>query len=284
MRFTNEEGTVSHFDSVYSMANIQVPECNMEIYRNLVNRYKENQEDWLGVENLSQLKEIVELYGWKKGVKKGKNIIEQITVPKLPSVKRRKKWGASGQMLNISRMYSGNVNKAWRSTYKELSEGVRAKRSPVTLVIDLCTSAWETSDSFFWRGALGTVLARALQKSGRNVRIIAASRIKNDLESYRGSSTKDRQHIVLLDVKPYGQMVEFNTMFSVTALAGFFRYYFFKAYLSINASLSSGIGSVEKISEGDLDFLDDGNPMIVIENIWNEESALRKAKNLLDEI
>jgi len=87
-----------------------------------------------------------------------------------------------------------------------------------------------------------------------------------------------------LDVKHYGQRVEYNTMFSITALAGFFRYYFFKAYLSIPFQLDNGIGHAKDISTEDLEFLDDGNPLIVIENIWSEESALRKAKNLLDEL
>lgn len=283
MQFSTNKGVVSIFDSVPSMANIQIPECNMLKYKEMINEYGGDQQHWLGVKTFTKLKEIAELYGWPEGVKKGKMIVDSIVVPKLPSVKRKKKWGPTGMMLNISRMYSGGAEKAWLTTYKEMTDGMRAKRTPVTIVIDVCANEFRSPDSFFWRGALGTILASALQRSGRSVRIIAASRISNKLVNGNDYNNYS-EHLVLLDVKHYGQQVEYNTMFSVTALAGFFRYYFFKAYLSIPVMIEDGIGTPKKVSSADLEFIDDGNPIIVIENIWSEESALRKAKNLLDEI
>lgn len=284
MIIPHKKSVLSYYDCISSMANIQVNDVNMKNYKSCIGSNDELRcLQWFGMESLAKLRETIEIYGsWPEGVLKGSALMDVIKAPDLPSVRRKKSWGARGSRLSITKLYNGKINRMYRSVKKEISEGRRNKRQPVNIVIDLTAGAKTHSDSYFWRGALGVVLAKELMKSGRSVRILAGCSIRNFSKdsNYRGR----RNFTCLLNVKPYGESVDYNKLFALTGLAGIFRYYFFKSIFALNTPIRDRIGSVCSLDEEMLAPVVDNNTTIIIENVWNEQSALIRAKDILGNI
>lgn len=273
-----KKSVLIYHDSIASMANVQVSEINMPLYMNILGMGKG--ESWYGVTNINDLREIVEIYGsWPEGVNRGKVLMDNIKAPKLPSTKRKKTWGAKGGRINISRMYTGKASKMFRCAKRQFTKDRSNGRSSVNIVIDISANSSIHADSFYWRGALGCVLAKALMESGRNVRVLAAFSVGNfTTNSYYSAR---RNCTVMLNVKPYGQQVNYNSMFAVTALAGTLRHYFFKSVLSLDTQIKNSIGRVTSVEDDMITPIIDNNPTILIENIWDKYTAIEKAKDIL---
>ncbi len=285
INYNNSNAVFNYYDCIAEMSNIQVPSHNMDKYLNsCVNESKHSDiKSWLGCSGFAEVKRIVELEGWNEGVEKGKMLMDKIVVPKLPSVRRKKIWGQTGTSINMSKLYSGSSDKCWQTTKREITKDRKAKRGSINILIDLSVNCTMTSEQFFWKGALGTILAQALTKSGRNVRVLGAFSVNNwtnngrDFEGYKNCTS-------VLNIKDFGQPVELNTMFAITALAGTARYYFFKAMLATSAKVNSHLGSPSPLNTSYFEPILDGNPTILIEDVWSETTALRRAEKIIDEL
>ena len=285
MRVINYEDsgcTFEYYDSFSSIANIQVPKHNMSKWRDTVSH---NSYRWLGVEGgRAKLREIVELYGWQKGVDDGLQALGEISAPTLPSIKKKKCFSSYGHTLNIGRMYSGSLTKAWRSTKRELSAKKYNKKGLTNLIIDFSSNCNVNSEAFFWRGALGIVLAQALMASGRKVRILACCSCDGLKKGRASRKLGEKNLTIAMLVKDYTQRIEYNTMFAITALSGFFRHYIFKAFLSQPYKVTSGLGHASELKISRLNPILDDNPIIMVENIWDKATAIRKANNITKEL
>jgi hypothetical protein len=286
MKLINHENsgcTFFYFDSVSSIANVQIPEINMSNWRDTI---RQESKSWIGIKGgHAALREAVELAGWPEGVKKGMEVFGELTAPTLPSIRRKRVYKDYGHSINMTRIYSGSAHKAWQSSKREMTNKKMSKRGLVNLVIDFSTSCSVHGDAYFWRGALGICLASALMKSGRKVRILACmstSRMKAD---GAGDTKKGERNITsALLVKDFSQPIEYNTMFAVTALSGFYRHYQFKVILSVPFRVNSYLGYPDTLKVERLNPILDDNPVVVIENIWDKETALRKAQNIVQEL
>jgi len=265
------------------MANIQVPDVNMDSYFNSCVDEKIRGSyihDWLGCKGFADVKRIVELEGWDMGVAQGLALMEKIKIPKLPSVCRKKVWGQTGTAINMGRLYSGSADKCWQSTRKEITKKKTSRRGSVNILIDISANSSITHEQFYWRGALGCLVAKALQSSGRNVRVLAAFSVNGAVcdSGYAGA----KNITSVLNIKDYGQHVELNTMFAITALAGAARYYFFKSILSCPAKINSSLGRPSALMTDHFTPILDNNPTIIIENVWTERTALQRASQIID--
>jgi hypothetical protein len=241
-------------------------------------------ETWYGIANgIAGVRDACELYGWKEGVKKGLQAIGKLEVPHLPSIKRKKCKASYGASLDVSRMYSGNFEKMWNTTKREITSNNRSKKCLINLVINISSHCGISAESFFWRGALGCCLARALQDSGRKVRILSA--LSTQEFTYDAGEARGAKNLTtVIEVKKFDQQVEYNTMFSMTALAGFLRYYCFKAILSVPFKVKDCLGRPSPLRVEAMDYLIDDNPTLIIENVWNAREAIEQSKKLVQEV
>lgn len=283
---SNNKILISYYDSLSSMSNIQVPSINMKLYRKSCLKSGMNEEDkqnWYGCSGVTEVKRIVELRGWPEGVNKGRELMDTIKLPKLPSIRRKLRWGTTGHTLNLSRLYSGQADSAWLGTHKNLtSKRAKRGRTYINLIIDISVNCNVDSEKYFWRGALGCILAKTLQDAGYSVRILVCFSVGDSVLNCKEPGSLN--HTIILNVKDYGDIIEYNKFFAITALAGAARYYFFKAILSLDTKIDDGLGSADPINRDTLDYFLDKNTLLIVENIWSKKAALKKAKNLIESI
>lgn len=280
INYNNNKATLLYFDTLSSMANVQVHKKNMDAWLES-SRERKYAEEWYGVPSLERVREIVEQIGWEEGVKKGLESVGELMAPKLPTYRRKRTNSSYGHSVNVAKLLVGNINKAWRSSKKIQTNSKLARKGLVNIIIDHTASAGVSSEDFFWRGAVGVLLAKAVQASGRKVRLLSGFAVREfTWENAPGS----KYMVCMLEVKKYGQPIEFNSMFSVTALAGFFRYYGFKAILSMPFKIESGLGRAANLQVETLDYILDDSPCIVVENIWNAKTAKLRALELVEEL
>jgi len=284
------DSTFLYFDSLSSIANVQVDPLNEETWKGCMT-YDRNNETWFGLGGgRAEVREVCELYGWDRGVKRGLETIGKLEAPKLPSIKRRRCKASYGHSLDIARLYSGDFERMWNSSRRELSTKKMSKKGLVNLVVDITANSGTSADRFFWRGALACIMARALQESGRKVRLLSGFSIRGHVAKHR-IPAKERDKVrgtdnltVITQVKRFDQPVEYNSMFAITALAGFFRHYGFKSILSIPFPVSGGLGRASRVEVKNFDYILDDNPVLIIENVWDEHSAMRRSQTLIEEL
>ena len=286
MRIVNYQGTgctFDYFDSLSSVANVQVAEVNMERWRDTI---RNESEDWLGIKGgRAKIREVVELYGWSEGVDRGIETFLELQAPNLPSRRKKRCHGSSGHTLNLARMYSGSFEKMWATSQRELTNKKMNNRGLVTIAIDISTSCGISGDAYFWRGALGMCLTKALMESGRKVRVLACNStraFKRDGSEDANLGEKNLTAVVL--VKDFNQPLELNSMFAITALSGFYRHYIFKVILSMPCQVDSGLGRPDTLRVENMAPIMDDSPTLIIENIWNKETAVEKASKIMEEL
>ncbi len=277
----NKNSTLQYYDCFSSLANQEVHPNNLSNWQRTSRSTSEGRSsmDWYGMPSVPELRSALELHGWEEGAIVGEEKFGHIKAPPLPSIKRKRCKGSYGHTLNMMSIYNGNFDKAWLTSKKAPSEGRMKKTGNVNVVVDIAGSCTVSAEAFFWRGAVGVMLARALQKSGRNVRILVAGSARGYTRE-KGAGTN--YICTVVNAKDYGVPITLDSMFAMTALAGFFRYYIFKAWCSQKHVMSQGFGRPRTIDEIDLEPIVDNNPVIIVSDIWNEEHANLVVNELLE--
>ncbi len=274
--------SIQYYDCFTTLANTEVYSKNMDLWHRLISKRSAPESRlWYGTKDIPELRNFVELYGWSEGAKKGLEVLGDIKAPTLPSIKRKRCRGATGHTINMTSVYNGNLDKAWCTTKKQTNLGRKKASGNVNIVIDIAANCNNSAEKFFWRGAVGCVLARALQKSGRNVAIYVAARangIALDTSRPGGAYTQ-----TLIKIKEYGMPIALDFLFASSALAGFFRYYVFKSWCALPFEVESGLGRSMPPEQRLLSkFLDD-KPVLLIHNIWDAEQAKSAIEKLLEQ-
>ena len=278
----NQNSTLQYYDCFSTLANQQVHANNMADWQDTVSSHSPEGstcKNWYGTNTVAELRGMLELYGWGEGAIAGQQKFGHIKAPPLPSIKRKRCKGSQGHTLNIQAIYNGKFDKAWNTTRKSSAGARKKKTGNVNVVIDIGGSCSLDSSVFFWRGAVGVMLAKALQKSGRNVRILVAA----SAQGYTTESGPGTDYLcTVINCKDFGEPVALDRLFAMTALSGFFRYYIFKAWCSQQHRMSWGFGSPRTIEDSDLAPLVDDNPCIIVSDIWTESHAVRVVDSLLE--
>ncbi len=275
--------TLLYFENLSELANLSVHPLNAEEWESQVNA-KHRSRDWWGMDGIAEVRKACELFGWEEGVNKGMAAFSELKAPQLPSFKRHRCYRSTGHTFDMQRLYSGKPEKAWRSSKREQSENKLAHRGLVNIVVNIAANCGVSADQFFWRGALAMLYAKALMESGRRVRILAVMPVDGWVESNPNNKRGSKHLMIAVEVKAFGQSLNMQQMFSMTALSGFFRYYGFKAILSTPFKVGDGLGHSVSVVEEILHPLLDENPTLVIENIWTKEAALAKTVEFTKEL
>lgn len=110
--------------------------------------------------------------GWERGLLRMQESMDKLrNVEVRPlSIKRRNTWQDQGDTLDIHRVYSGQLDRAWQKCKRRPLAGTRN----ITLVCDTIESGGNDAETMFWRGAAVVTLADKLTAAGYNVEVVSA--------------------------------------------------------------------------------------------------------------
>jgi hypothetical protein len=176
--------------------------------------------NWLGIPNSRDahitVKNLIK-NGWPEGVEKLEAGLSGLSVPTKPvSTKRRRMRSDQGDSVDMGRVWSGQLDKAWeRCERREM----RNSRS-VSIVCDVWATWTVPSEVLFWRGAAALKLADLLTQAGYSVEIIAVS-ASTDVLHAKG---REPTHTVdIVPVKEYSAPMDMNSLAATVCLSGFLR-------------------------------------------------------------
>lgn len=105
--------------------------------------------------------------GWPEGVARIREMIDDLNaeIPEPVSIRRKQRWGDDGEEIDVQRVYSGQLETAWRGPQRV---NIRAPR-----VISLCSFIGGAVDyspeALFWVGATAAALTDRFENAGYRV-------------------------------------------------------------------------------------------------------------------
>lgn len=163
--------------------------------------------------------------GWPEGLERAEKALEGMEFPRLPSIRKRQKWGPQGTYVDMRKVYAGQLDRAFRTVEeKEVSMNLKVKGHCVTVVCAMGASALESADNIFWQGVLGYYLVKALEDSGRSVRLIGVrkrepgvSRLNNTGNAFYATSA--------FTLKDFGEDADYERIIFQLGSACYYRRY-----------------------------------------------------------
>lgn len=175
-----------------------------------------HKREWLGVPKGSGLgtSAIVELVrnGWTEGLARINDTLGQIA-PDIAApldLRRRLVWGDAGDEIDIHRVYSGQLQTAWRKSARSARRTLRH----VSLAVDVLCGGKLDADVLFWRGAALVRLVDLLQEYGYIVSVMAG---------FCGQTFGNENVDCRITIKQPDQPVTLVDLAACTALPAFFR-------------------------------------------------------------
>ena len=153
--------------------------------------------------------------GWPEGVARLQEAIKTIAGIAPPeSMRRRLAWCDNGDSIDMNRVYTGQLDKAWRRAKRQTSRAP----APVTIWVSFSIPFTASPDALFWRGAAVAALADLLQSAGYSVGIQA---FNNGTGCVYGSSSPYFDFVTT--VKPQGAPMDISTLAAAVALPSMVR-------------------------------------------------------------
>lgn len=218
--------------------------------------------DKQGGESTFQTLERVIQSGWQAGV----DLLAQVKpldVASPVSIRRRMRWSDQGDELDVQRVYSGQLETAWRRCQRVTTSSPRRVR----IVVDSIASAGVDSAEMRWRGVAAMRAADTLQGAGYQVAVESA---------FKGDCNMGRV-LARCEVKSFDQPVNLSALASATALPAFFRCYghMLQPVLADAAGVDSSYGGyfVEKLTDSDIPPAAGERVLIVPQRVSNADKA-----------
>jgi hypothetical protein len=230
------------FDSIQEMLEVKLSEQNADHSQRILflpaetAKAQDGERSWRG--GMSSVEEVKEFInnGWEKGVAQMRESVKALTVHGVKSIKRRKKWTDEGDEIDMCRVYSGELDHAWLSTERKLSDGGVTHLTVWVQTGFLCT---HNPKDFFWRGAIACLMVDALEEAGYRVEVKGY---------YCGTQVFSRTRSGRIDciytypLKSFEEPLNIDRMAAVTATAQFFRCAGFAVKMSAPYSAEYGLG------------------------------------------
>lgn len=142
--------------------------------------------------------------GWPRGLRTIEELAREIDQPAPPqSLRRRRTWGDQGDSVDMGRVWSGDLSRAWSRTART---SARAPRH-FTVHINPNQPWFESAVQIMYRAAAGLVLADALTSAGYTVQIRLTSAVSKIEHS---GSQVDLVHSTI--VKPFGAPLDCSAL------------------------------------------------------------------------
>ena len=101
--------------------------------------------------------------GWPAGAQRIVKELGGIEMPRLTDLRRRGQWSDIGDELSVDRLYSGDLDKCWRTSKR----GVVNQPPPLHIFCDISVNC--DDERLFWRGATTCAFAEAAVTAGHRV-------------------------------------------------------------------------------------------------------------------
>ena len=172
------------------------------------------EKGWLGL-SFDDASEVFETGKWAEGAERLKRLTSQVKAQEAMSVRRRRTRGDFGNEVDMQRVYSGQLDRAWSRTKRD---SIKTGRKNITLICSVGNTYKVPAEEFLWRGAAACALTDALEKAGYRVQIVAYSAVL-DLDR----ASKNESSCCTIRLKPYETRSDMNALAACLCLAAFLR-------------------------------------------------------------
>lgn len=208
--------------------------------------------------------------GWAEGRDRIMALRENVEVPALRSVRRRGVWADQGDHVDMPRVWSGQLDTAWRRTVRMGATGVRNVR----IVVDCCANALTNASELQWRGIAALVAADALCEAGHNVEIVTAYKGRPNLGGPK--------QMFAVTTKPATAPLDVGAVAATTAFTGFFRGIVFCALYRAYHNSEPGLGSYEALTPEDMAAMGaDEEAFLVDGSVYDKDTAQARVAEML---
>lgn len=170
---------------------------------------------WYGDSSFENVVAMVTTTGWRSGLDKARKNLEITNgyVPRVAAIKPILTWTDHGDDIEIDKVYSGELETAWRGKKKKkIASGAKL----ITVAIQFDALAYRSAEDFFWRGAVAAVVADALESAGYRVKILA---YQHDRKSFG-----EKNYCSTIGLKDHREPLELEKLIAVTGHVGAFRW------------------------------------------------------------
>jgi hypothetical protein len=233
IEFNGHKTYISRFDSVAEAVAAAGQPDALNVGRQQHFRDRPPVSDsWYDGCSTKEVHTIVKEQRWAKGLKRLEQHLSDLTVEVTPvKVRRTKRWTDQGDVLDIHKVYSGQLDRAWQRSTRAPHTGPQNVR----ILSQSNISAATSGTVIFWRGAAVVKLTDLLTQAGFNVQVEYGdfvSDLTNNDSAY-GSFTV---------LKPYLAPLDINALVATTCFAGYSRCYNFQMRCGVPETVNGGLG------------------------------------------
>jgi hypothetical protein len=242
-RTENDKSIIRTYDSINEVLELsRTPtEINKQVWQNTEEKNASNPSAWYGIpQHQEKVRELISL-GWTDGaqkLEKRRDNVQGENLPEPVSMKRRRKWSDSGDVLDITRTYAGSME-AWQKCERMPTN----TRRYVEILCNLSINSEIRAETIFYRGAAALILADMMTNAGYAVKIAATVAVGNMFTQHRKIA------LDIMTVKDYSAPLDIQSLASVLCLAGFFRLAWFQLATTHIDAIDSSLGSARRIED-----------------------------------
>lgn len=244
----------------------------------------ENRLEWLGRTDLNGWDDIPRAVTepWDVGIWAVDELRERLAGHELPaprSIRRRTEWRDDpGGAFDFDRFADGQP--AYRVTVNRHA----ISRQFVTLFVDNSATRYTDAAETYWRGIVAVVVAEKLEAAGYSVEIVMYDVGNSALAPNPAKGAKDQQNIIIASwVKRFEDPIDVGAIVCA-ASPWFFRILSFASYhLLPGEALMKDYGTVGTMDPAIIGYFTNNEDARIIEGIWSEGRATRRAREILQE-
>lgn len=259
-----------HYDSAvdldHALTTLQPRTDGADAIRQRLQQNKINDvANYGGIRTVKEARKLV-VKGWPEGASRIKGLAEQIKdkIQRPTSIRRRMVWDEQGDELELSKVYSGELDSAWRNPRRTASYAPPV----ITLYLPWGGNWSEFPEELFWKSAPALAVADALESCGYRVELIAVS---------RASQPRDTDAVTMVTVKPADTPVDLGTLAAVCCHAGIYRTLGFATILHHPAYVSASLGSWEPIEP----ICNAPSSYTLSSSVYDEQTAIAECNRIL---
>lgn len=201
--------------------------------------------DWFGSSSMDDLKR--EVSGdWPVGFDKIDRNIKALDIPRLTSVRRTQVWADAGDEVSMDKVWSGNLDTAWRTT-RRMSRSVPPS---FRVILNSSIAGCMDADILFWRGAVAIKLIETLCEAGYNVEAVSLCPSLPGVGKIRDPKYKNTTWLHEVKVKDFQAPFDRGLCGIALAHPGFTRAGLYAQNFQVYApyiTSTSGLGSAKDI-------------------------------------
>jgi hypothetical protein len=194
---------------------------------------------WGEVADNATLAKLLEA-GWPDGTDKVAAMVERIAdlIPVPMAPRRRLKWMDQGNEIDMTKVYGGMLDRAWRNAPPQ-----RARASRVISVdADVGQNCHIGADALVWSGVAAVALTDALEQAGYRVELYSSSAMRSNTPQGGAALTR-------MVAKRAMEPLNLPLAAALVALPATFRWYHIMSWLAHPVDIGRGYGQSAHLDE-----------------------------------